>query len=416
MLLLAREDGDLLPLGAEAEGGRDLLPGVRRLPRVQRPSVPGGRGLRAGGRQRPVAIGEQGASGGGCVKTKKGSMNASVSQNTCPRYPGPVSPLAPIEAASGSGSPAEIRWYRAKRSARWLSGSPSTSTSASLHRSLQAATCRSHSSPGPRPTARSSEATGSRRSGPRSTATMRSTDPSSSRVQTANEPTPPSRPRTARKARSTPRPISTVLTGPGSLSPSERPTPGPAEASSTITSRSASEANRAETKRTSRPEGSRCLHVRNSVACRRSRIRTCSIVPGSSRPSRCPSTAGDRAVHSGPVTSSGPVRSSSARPNTPATYVAGADSPVPSSSDPRVPVLPFATVNHASTSRSRKGSNPSTSTRHEGSSTGCGVRGVPLRAGAAVIAVRRPSDLVARACGSPSRSRSRTRPRPPRAR
>ncbi len=59
-------------------------------------------------------------------------------------------------------------------------------------------------------------------------------------------------------------------------------------------------------------------------------------------------------------------------PYTPATKVAGVEIAEPSSSAPRVPVSPFATVSHVSTSRSRNGSKPLTSNRHPGSSVGSG--------------------------------------------
>ena len=44
----------------------------------------------------------------------------------------------------------------------------------------------------------------------------------------------------------------------------------------------------------------------------------------------------------------------------------------PSSSAPRVPVSPLATVSHVSTSRSRNGSKPLTSKRQAGSAVGSG--------------------------------------------
>ena len=79
-----------------------------------------------------------------------------------------------------------------------------------------------------------------------------------------------------------------------------------------------------------------------------------------------------RPVQSGAGTGCLKGGSSVPSPYTPATKVAGVEIAEPSSSAPRVPVSPLATVSHVSTSRSRNGSKPLTSKRQEGSAFGSG--------------------------------------------
>ena len=85
------------------------------------------------------------AAASGVVKVSMGSTKVSASQNACPLYPGPVSPLAGIARFSARALACST-WNSANRTACCTSGSPSTSTSARFQKSSRYR-CWSASSP-----------------------------------------------------------------------------------------------------------------------------------------------------------------------------------------------------------------------------------------------------------------------------